>query len=170
MRVVDRVSAPLVGTRGVAVRIETALVEFDRAGRRRLPPDPGRPTASPAPSSTGSVRSGIGLSDPRSIDGTLSGACATTRSGLGPRLFLIVGVATLLIAILGVFASAVLQSRWRSYEVASLRVVGVSQRTLLRGFRPGVRRPARRRGARSRLGVPRPRPGAALDPWARRRA
>jgi predicted lysophospholipase L1 biosynthesis ABC-type transport system permease subunit len=31
-----------------------------------------------------------------------------------------------------VFASAVLQSRWRSYEVAALRVVGVGQRTLVR--------------------------------------
>jgi len=33
----------------------------------------------------------------------------------------------------GVLASAVLQSRWRSYEVASLRVVGVRQRALVRG-------------------------------------
>ena len=43
-----------------------------------------------------------------------------------------VGAATLLIAVFGVFASAVLQSRWRSYEVAALRVVGVSQRVLVR--------------------------------------
>jgi len=43
-----------------------------------------------------------------------------------------VGVATLLLAIFGVLASAVLQSRWRSYEVASLRVVGVSRRALSR--------------------------------------
>ena len=42
------------------------------------------------------------------------------------------GLATLLLAVYGVFAAAVLQSRWRSYEVASLRVVGVSQRSLVR--------------------------------------
>ncbi len=52
---------------------------------------------------------------------------------LGLRLFLVVGLATLLLAVFGVFASAVLQSRWRSYEVASLRVVGVPQRSLVRG-------------------------------------
>ena len=51
---------------------------------------------------------------------------------LGMRLFLLVGLATLLLAVFGVFASAVMQSRWRSYEVASLRVVGVSQRSLVR--------------------------------------
>jgi predicted lysophospholipase L1 biosynthesis ABC-type transport system permease subunit len=51
---------------------------------------------------------------------------------LGLRLFLLVGLATLLLAVFGVFASAVMQSRWRSYEVASLRVVGVPQRSLVR--------------------------------------
>jgi putative ABC transport system permease protein len=34
--------------------------------------------------------------------------------------------------VFGVLASAVLQSRWRAYEVAALRVVGVSRRTLVR--------------------------------------
>jgi putative ABC transport system permease protein len=51
---------------------------------------------------------------------------------MGMRLFLIVGLATLLLAVFGVFASAVLQSRWRAYEVAALRVVGVRRRSLVR--------------------------------------
>ncbi len=65
------------------------------------------------------------------LDETLTGLRNDAFS-LGLRLFLMVGLATLLLAVFGVFASAVLQARWRAYEVASLRVVGVSQRTLLR--------------------------------------
>jgi putative ABC transport system permease protein len=132
MRVVDRVrTLPLVGTEGSLSDLETALVEFEPpAGAlvtTQLLVADGTPSAV-----VDRVRAaGIGLSDPRSIDGTLRELRGDAFS-LGLRLFLVVGVATLLIAILGVFASAVLQSRWRSYEVAALRVVGVSQRTLVR--------------------------------------
>jgi hypothetical protein len=132
MRVVDRVrTLPLVGTEGSLSDLETALVEFEPpAGAlvtTQLLVADGTPSAV-----VDRVRAaGIGLSDPRSIDETLRELRGDAFS-LGLRLFLVVGVATLLIAILGVFASAVLQSRWRSYEVAALRVVGVSQRTLVR--------------------------------------
>jgi predicted lysophospholipase L1 biosynthesis ABC-type transport system permease subunit len=132
MQVVDRVSTlPLVGTEGSLSDLETALVEFE-------PPDGALVTtqllvagATPAALVDRVRKAGIGLSDPHSLDGTLADLRDDAFS-LGLRLFLVVGVATLLIAILGVFASAVLQSRWRAYEVAALRVVGVSQRTLVR--------------------------------------
>jgi len=122
---------PLVGTEGSLSDLETALVEFEPpAGAlvtTQLLVADGTPSAV-----VDRVRAaGIGLGDPRSIDGTLRELRGDAFS-LGLLLFLVVGVATLLIAILGVFASAVLQSRWRSYEVAALRVVGVSQRTLVR--------------------------------------
>jgi hypothetical protein len=122
---------PLVGTEGSLSDLETALVEFEPpAGAlvtTQLLVADGTPSAV-----VDRVRAAsIGLSDPRSIDGTLRELRGDAFS-LGLRLFLVVGVATLLIAILGVFASAVLQSRWRSYEVAALRVVGVGQRTLVR--------------------------------------
>jgi putative ABC transport system permease protein len=74
---------------------------------------------------------GVPLTDPRSLAATLHDL-RTDAFSLGLRLFLVVGAATLLIAVFGVFASAVLQSRWRSYEVAALRVVGVSHRVLVR--------------------------------------
>ena len=74
---------------------------------------------------------GIELTPVASLDERLD-SLRDDAFSLGLRLFLIVGLATLLLAVYGVFASAVLQSRWRSYEVASLRVVGVSQRSLVR--------------------------------------
>jgi hypothetical protein len=132
MRVVDRVRAlPLVGTEGSLSDLETALVEFDlpfgALVTTQLLVADGTP-----PSVVAAVRDrGVALTDPRSLDGTLD-ALRHDAFSLGLRLFLIVGAATLLIAVFGVFASAVLQSRWRSYEVASLRVVGVSQRALVR--------------------------------------
>jgi hypothetical protein len=53
---------------------------------------------------------------------------------LGWRVFLLVGVLTLVLAFLGVLALAVVQLRWRSYEVAALRVVGVRRRDLRRAI------------------------------------
>jgi predicted lysophospholipase L1 biosynthesis ABC-type transport system permease subunit len=51
---------------------------------------------------------------------------------LGWRVFLLIGAGSLLLAVFGVVASSALQARWRGYEVASLRTVGVSRRTLVR--------------------------------------
>jgi hypothetical protein len=56
----------------------------------------------------------------------------TDAFSLGWRVFLIVGVLTLLLAFLGVLTLAVVQLRWRAYEVAALRVVGVRRRDLRR--------------------------------------
>jgi hypothetical protein len=53
---------------------------------------------------------------------------------LGWRVFLLVGVLTLLLAFLGVLALALVQLPWRSYEVAALRVVGVRRRDLRRAI------------------------------------
>ena len=133
MRVVDRVSTlPLVGTEGSLSDLETALVEFDPPAGAQVTTQLLVAEGTPA-SVIAAVRDqGVGLTDQRTLAGTLHDLRDDAFS-LGLRLFLLVGAATLLIAIFGVFASAVLQSRWRSYEVASLRVVGVSQRALVRG-------------------------------------
>ena len=53
---------------------------------------------------------------------------------LGWRVFLLVGVLTLVLAFLGVLALAIVQLRWRSYQVAALRVVGVRRRDLRRAI------------------------------------
>jgi hypothetical protein len=133
MRVVDRVRAlPGVGDEGSLSDLETALVEFE-------PPVDALVTtqlwvADGAPDRVlDEIRGrGIALTDPNSLDSTLT-SLRTDAFSLGMRIFLLVGIGTLLLAVFGVLASAVLQSRWRSYEVAALRVVGVPQRTLVRG-------------------------------------
>jgi putative ABC transport system permease protein len=133
MRVVDEVAAlPMVGTEGSLSDLETALVEFE--------PPPGALVTTvllvgdgtPASVLSRIRQQGVDLADERVLATTLRDLRGDAFS-LGLRVFLIVGLATLLIAVFGVFASAVLQSRWRSYEVASLRVVGVSRRALVRG-------------------------------------
>ncbi|MEO6512642.1 MAG: FtsX-like permease family protein, partial [Nocardioides sp.] len=53
---------------------------------------------------------------------------------LGWKVFLLVGGLTLALAFLGVLALAIVQLRWRSYEVAALRVVGVRRRDLRRAI------------------------------------
>jgi predicted lysophospholipase L1 biosynthesis ABC-type transport system permease subunit len=75
--------------------------------------------------------SGVTLTQPVSVSSTLQDLRSDAFS-LGLRIFLLVGGATLLLAIFGVLASAITSSRWRSYEVASLRVVGMKQRNLVR--------------------------------------
>jgi hypothetical protein len=133
MRVVDRVAAlPIVGTQGELADLETGLVEFEPPSGALVTTElwvgPGTPA-----SMVDAVRNqGVALTDRQDRAAVLHGL-RTDAFSLGLRLFLVVGAATLLLAIFGVLASAVLQSRWRSYEVASLRVVGVSQRSLVRG-------------------------------------
>ncbi len=133
MRVVGRVRAlPVLGDEGELADLETSLVEFE--------PPTGAvvvvelwTAADVPPAMLARVRAaGIDLNPLGRVDSTLH-ALRGDAFSLGLRLFLIVGLATLLLAIFGVFASAVLQSRWRAYEVASLRVVGVPQRSLVRG-------------------------------------
>jgi putative ABC transport system permease protein len=131
--VVARVEAvPVLGREGTLADLQTALTEF--------PPPAGAVTvvelwanADTPPAVLDKVRSaGVPLTPLDRLDETLHELRSDAFS-VGLRLFLVVGVATLLLAVFGVFASAVLQSRWRSYEVASLRVVGVSRRSLTRG-------------------------------------
>jgi hypothetical protein len=133
MRVVERVRAlPGLGDEGSLSDLETALVEFEPPVEDLVTTELWAARDTP-PSVLAAIRArGIPLTDPSSLDATVHDL-RTDAFSLGLRLFLVVGIATLLLAVLGVFTSAVLQSRWRSYEVASLRVVGVSQRALVRG-------------------------------------
>ena len=134
MRVVDRVSTlPLVGTEGSLSDLETALVEFEPPSGALVTTQLLVADGTPAAVVDRVRAPGVGAHRPAQPLRRRSHDLRGDAFSLGLRLFLLVGVATLLIAVFGVFASAVLQSRWRSYEVASLRVVGVSQRALLRG-------------------------------------
>ena len=122
---------PLVGTEGSLSDLRTALVEFEPPAGAVVTTQLLVAAGTPAAVLDRVRAAGVPLTDPRSLAGTLHDL-RTDAFSLGLRLFLVVGAATLLIAVFGVFASAVLQSRWRSYEVAALRVVGVSQRVLVR--------------------------------------
>lgn len=132
MDIVARVHAlPGVGSVGAMGDLETSLVEFEAPPNAfmltQLWTAPGTP-----PEMLDRIRdAGVVLTPQGDLDERLS-VLRSDAFSLGLRLFLLVGVATLLLAIFGVLASAVLQSRWRSYEVASLRVVGVSRRQLVR--------------------------------------
>ncbi|HET9861148.1 MAG TPA: ABC transporter permease [Nocardioidaceae bacterium] len=132
MRVVATVDAlPALGDEGAMSDLATSLVEFEPPAGLLL--ETRLWVAEGAPESVlDAVRSaGITLSDEQRMDTTLEELRSDAFS-LGWRIFLIVGAATLLLAIFGVLASAVAQSRWRSYEVASLRVVGLKQGNLVR--------------------------------------
>jgi hypothetical protein len=130
--VVARVRAlPLVGGVGMMADLETSLVEFEPPAGAVLLPELWATDDTPAAMLAAVRDAGVELTPVATLDDRLT-ALRDDAFSLGLRLFLIVGLATLLLAVYGVFASAVLQSRWRSYEVASLRVVGVSQRSLVR--------------------------------------
>lgn len=130
--VVARVAAlPRVGTVGMMADLETSLVEFEPPAGAVLLPELWATDDTPAAMLDAVRDAGVELTPVADLDERLA-SLRDDAFSLGLRLFLIVGLATLLLAVYGVFASAVLQSRWRSYEVASLRVVGVSQRSLVR--------------------------------------
>lgn len=130
--VVARVAAlPRVGTVGMMADLETSLVEFEPPAGAVLLPELWATDDTPAAMLDAVRDAGVELTPVADLDDRLA-SLRDDAFSLGLRLFLIVGLATLLLAVYGVFASAVLQSRWRSYEVASLRVVGVSQRSLVR--------------------------------------
>jgi hypothetical protein len=132
VRVVARVHAlPGLGDEGSLADLETSLVEFEPPYGASVLPQLWVADGTPAAMLEQVEAAGVPLTPLGDLDETLTGL-RTDAFSLGLRLFLVVGLATLLLAVFGVFASAVLQARWRAYEVASLRVVGVSQRTLLR--------------------------------------
>ena len=129
---VTRVQAlPRVGTVGVLADLETSLVEFEPPPGAVLLPELWAAEDTPQSVLDAVEDAGVALVPVARLDDRLAELRGDAFS-LGLRLFLLVGLATLLLAVFGVFASAVMQSRWRSYEVASLRVVGVSQRSLVR--------------------------------------
>ena len=76
---------------------------------------------------------GVSLTDRRS-EGEELDLLRSDAFSLGWRVFLLAGVLTLVLAFLGVLALAIVQLRWRSYEVAALRVVGVRRRDLRRAI------------------------------------
>jgi hypothetical protein len=78
-------------------------------------------------------KAGVDLSTVRTESGELHQLRSDAFS-LGWKVFLLVGVLTLALAFLGVLALAIVQLRWRSYEVAALRVVGVRRRDLSRAI------------------------------------
>ncbi|MGZ5418546.1 MAG: FtsX-like permease family protein, partial [Nocardioides sp.] len=129
---VTRVQAlPRVGRVGLMADLETSLVEFEPPPGAVLLPELWAAEGTPQSVLDAVEDAGVALVPVARLDDRLAELRGDAFS-LGLRLFLLVGLATLLLAIFGVFASAVIQSRWRSYEVASLRVVGVSQRSLVR--------------------------------------
>ena len=132
VHLVGRVRAlPVLGTEGELADLATSLVEFQPPAGALVTTRLWVAEGTPA-SVLAAVRAkGVALSD-ETDRATVLQDLRTDAFSLSLRLFLLVGVATLLLAIFGVLASAVLQSRWRSYEVASLRVVGVSRRSLSR--------------------------------------
>ena len=132
MRVVTRAHAlPGLGNEGSMADLETSLVEFDPPYGASVLPQLWVAPGTPQAVLDDVAAAGVPLTPLSDLDERLD-ALRNDAFSLGLRLFLVVGVATLVLAIFGVFAAAVLQSRWRSYEVASLRVVGVSSGTLLR--------------------------------------
>jgi len=124
---------PLVGNEGGLSDLQSALREYgDQAFSVSLT---ALLAAADTPESvlTQVEDAGVSLTDRR----TEAEELQTLRSdafSLGWRVFLAVGVVTLLLAFLGVLALAIVQLRWRSYEVAALRVVGVRRRDLRRAI------------------------------------
>ena len=78
-------------------------------------------------------KAGVPLTDLRTYADELD-VLRSDAFSLGWRVFLLVGVLTLVLAFLGVLALAIVQLRWRAYEVAALRVVGVRRRDLRRAI------------------------------------
>ena len=124
---------PLVGSNGGLSDLTAALREYgDQASSVSLSQ---LLVAEGTPDSVlAAVRNaGVTLTDRRTQADELD-LLRSDAFSLGWRVFLLVGVLTLLLAFLGVLALAVVQLRWRSYEVAALRVVGVRRRDLRRAI------------------------------------
>jgi hypothetical protein len=124
---------PVVGNNGGISDLGTALREYgDQASNVSLTEllvAPGTPR-----SVLDAVRShGVDLSVVRTQADDLH-VLRSDAFSLGWRVFLLVGVLTLLLAFLGVLTLAVVQLRWRAYEVAALRVVGVRRKDLRRAI------------------------------------
>jgi len=124
---------PLVGSNGGLSDLTAALREYgDQA--TGVPVSELLVAADTPASVLQAVRElGVPLDDVRT-EGEELDLLRSDAFSLGWRVFLLVGVLTLVLAFLGVLALAVVQLRWRSYEVAALRVVGVRRRDLRRAI------------------------------------
>ncbi len=134
MRVAGRAGAlPLVGNNGGLSDLGAALREYGD-----LSTDVSITQLLVAPGTPASVmqevrKAGVDLSSVRTEADVLH-ELRSDAFTLGWKVFLLVGLLTLALAFLGVLALAVVQLRWRSYEVAALRVVGVRRRDLRRAI------------------------------------
>ena len=134
MRVAGRAGAlPLVGNNGGLSDLGAALREYGN-----LSTDVSITQLLVAPGTPASVmqdvrKAGVDLSNVRTEADVLH-ELRSDAFTLGWKVFLLVGLLTLALAFLGVLALAVVQLRWRSYEVAALRVVGVRRRDLRRAI------------------------------------
>ncbi len=127
------VALPLVGNEGGVSDLETALREYGDLAGAVTPTYLLVAEGTPA-SVLDEVRGlGVDLSQSSSEADELE-ALRSDAFSLGWRVFLLVGVLTLLLAFVGVVALAVVQMRWRAYEVAALRVVGVRRKDLRRAI------------------------------------
>ncbi len=134
MRVVGRAGAlPLVGNNGGLSDLGAALREYGDLSTdvslTQLLVAPG----TPASVMTELRKAGVDLSSVRTEADELD-KLRSDAFTLGWKVFLLVGLLTLALAFLGVLALAIVQLRWRSYEVAALRVVGVRRRDLRRAI------------------------------------
>lgn len=132
VEVIARAKAlPGVGSEGSMADLQSSLAEFS--------PPPGVFISTrlwvgenTPPEVLAAVRAaGVPLSEPEE----LSTAVAWLRGDafmLGWRVFLLIGAGSLLLAVFGVVAASAAQVRWRAYEVASLRTVGVARSVLVR--------------------------------------
>ena len=124
---------PLVGSNGGLSDLTAALREYGDTSTE-VPISELLVAADTPPSVLAEVRElGVPLND-RRTEGEELDLLRSDAFSLGWRVFLLVGVLTLVLAFLGVLALAVVQLRWRSYEVAALRVVGVRRRDLRRAI------------------------------------
>ncbi|MGH3509811.1 MAG: FtsX-like permease family protein [Nocardioidaceae bacterium] len=132
VRIVNRVTAlPQLGDQGELADLSTELVEYAPPAGLVLVTQLWAKAGTP-PSVFNAIRAaGVNLTPFDSL-AARSSTLKNDAFSRGLQVFLGIGLVALLLAIFGVFASAVMSARWRGYEVASLRVVGVSQRALVR--------------------------------------
>ena len=124
---------PLVGSNGGLSDLTAALREYGDTSSE-VPFSELLVAADTPASVLAEVRElGVPLTD-RRTEGEELDLLRSDAFSLGWRVFLLVGVLTLVLAFLGVLALAVVQLSWRSYEVAALRVVGVRRRELRRAI------------------------------------
>lgn len=132
MRVVGTTKAlPGVGDEGTLADLEASLREFAPPAGVTLDVELWVAEGAPTAIVDAVEEAGVVLSNRASVDEMVT-ELSSDAFNLGWRIFLLVGAATLLLAVFGILAATAVQARWRAYEVAALRVVGVRSRDLVR--------------------------------------